>query len=137
MLETDSVEKNFGGLKAVDQVSIKVKENSIMGLIGPNGAGKTTFFNLITGFHAVDGGKVTFKDVDITNKSPHEISRLGLVRTFQKTRIFPEMTVLENLIVASQDNIGEGFFDPILFRKAMKKDQKEKISIAVAILKEM
>ncbi len=137
MLETDSVEKNFGGLKAVDQVSIKVKENSIMGLIGPNGAGKTTFFNLITGFHAVDGGKVTFKDVDITNKSPHEISRLGLVRTFQKTRIFPEMTILENLIVAPQDNIGEGFFDPLFFRKKMKKDLKKKTKKAIDVLKEM
>lgn len=137
MLATDKIEKNFGGLKAVDQVSIEVKENTIMGLIGPNGAGKTTFFNLITGFHATDGGKITFKDRDITNLAPHEISKLGLVRTFQKTRIFPEMTVMENLIVAPQDNVGEGFFDPLFFRKAMKKDIKEKSDRAIEVLKEM
>jgi len=137
MLVTDKIEKNFGGLKAVDKVSIEVKENTIMGLIGPNGAGKTTFFNLITGYHATDSGQIKFKNIDITNMGTHEISRLGLVRTFQKTRIFPEMTVLENLIVASQDNIGEGFFDPILFRKAMKKDQKDKSKKAIDVLKDM
>ncbi|MBS3812048.1 MAG: ABC transporter ATP-binding protein [Halanaerobiales bacterium] len=137
MLETKGIEKNFGGLKAVDNVSIKVKEGTIMGLIGPNGAGKTTFFNLITGFLGADSGEIKFKGKDITNLKPYLISRLGMVRTFQQTRIFPEMTVLENLIVAPQDNIGEGFFDPIFFRKALKDDQKEKISIAVAILKDM
>jgi len=137
MLETKGIEKNFGGLKAVDNVSIKVKEGTIMGLIGPNGAGKTTFFNLITGFLGADSGEIKFKGKDITNLKPYLISRLGMVRTFQQTRIFPEMTVLENLIVAPQDNVGEGFFDPIFFRKALKDDQKEKISIAVAILKDM
>ncbi len=137
MLEANGIEKNFGGLKAVDNVSIKVKEGTIMGLIGPNGAGKTTFFNLITGFLSTDSGEIKFKGKDITNLEPHLISRLGMVRTFQQTRIFPEMTVLENLIVAPQDNVGEGFFDPIFYRKALKDDQKEKISVAVAILKDM
>jgi len=137
MLEANGIEKNFGGLKAVEKVSIKVKEGTIMGLIGPNGAGKTTFFNLITGFLSTDSGEIKFKGKDITNLEPHLISRLGMVRTFQQTRIFPEMTVLENLIVAPQDNVGEGFFDPIFYRKALKDDQKEKISVAVAILEDM
>lgn len=137
MLVTENIVKNFGGLRAVDKVSLEVKENTIMGLIGPNGAGKTTMFNLITGFLATDAGSVKFKDKDITNLEPHQISRLGMVRTFQQTRIFPEMTVLENLIVAPQDNVGESFFDPLFSRRAIKKDQDEKHSKALEFLKEM
>lgn len=137
MLETDKIAKNFGGLKAVNKVSLKVEKNSIVGLIGPNGAGKTTFFNLITGFLKNDSGETKFKNKNITNLEPFEISRLGMVRTFQQTRIFPEMTVFENLIVAPQDNVGEGFLDPIFSRKGIKKDLEEKRSKALEILQNM
>lgn len=93
----DGVTKKFGGLKAVDNVSLEIEEGSISGLIGPNGAGKTTLFNVITGVYPGDKGSVHFKDKDITGLSPRDINQTGIARTWQIPRPFKNMTVYENV----------------------------------------
>lgn len=107
MLEVQNLKKRFGGLLAVDDCSLQVKQGSITGLIGPNGAGKTTLFNLITGLLKPDGGKVFFQGRNVTGLPPHQIFRKKLYRTFQITREFPQMTVLENLMLIPEKQIGE------------------------------
>jgi branched-chain amino acid transport system ATP-binding protein len=97
LLALEDVSRQFGGLRAVDQVSFTVNEGEILGLIGPNGAGKTTLINLITGVHPASTGRVQFDGRDITRLRPHQIARLGLARTFQIVQPFPKMTVLENV----------------------------------------
>lgn len=100
VLKTISLSKFFGGLRALDGVSIEVRPNSITLVIGPNGSGKTTLINTICGFYRADSGKVIFENRDITNKPPHEISRMGITRTFQIPQPLKKMTVLENLLIA-------------------------------------
>jgi branched-chain amino acid transport system ATP-binding protein len=100
LLRVDGVSKSFSGLTALEDVSFDV-EGGIVGLIGPNGAGKTTLFNVIAGAHAPDRGRVIFRDSDITGCSSHRIARLGLARTFQLTRPFARMSVLDNVAVAA------------------------------------
>ena len=92
--------KIFGGVRAVDGASLSVKEGTITALIGPNGSGKTTLFNIVTGYLKADGGVVEFDGRDVTGSHPGKLYRQGLSRTFQQARIFPQLTVLENLVVA-------------------------------------
>ena len=101
LLELKNIDKSFGGLQVLSDISFNVKEGEIIGLIGPNGAGKTTIFNVITGIHRPNRGYIRFKGNDISGLSPFRICRKGISRTFQLVRIFPSMTVLENILVAS------------------------------------
>jgi branched-chain amino acid transport system ATP-binding protein len=100
LLETRDLSKTFGGLKAVQKIDLRVEANRIVSVIGPNGAGKTTFFNCLSGIYRPDGGSILLDGREITGRPTHEISRLGLSRTFQNIRLFPEMTVVENILVA-------------------------------------
>ncbi len=102
ILEAQGVSKAFGGIHALETCSITVAQGSIAGLIGPNGSGKTTLFNVMTGYEQVDTGNILYKDQVITNSTPDKVFRLGIGRTFQITRIFPRLTVLENMHVAAQ-----------------------------------
>jgi branched-chain amino acid transport system ATP-binding protein len=101
MLEVRELSKSFGGLKAVDQASLDVRQGEIVGLIGPNGAGKTTLFAAIAGFHAPDAGRVAFEGRNITGLAPHEICAAGMVRTFQITQPFAKISVRENIMVGA------------------------------------
>ena len=101
MLEVRGLSKSFGGLKAVDQASLDVRQGEIVGLIGPNGAGKTTLFAAIAGFHAPDAGRVAFEGKDITGLTPHRICAAGMVRTFQITQPFAKISVRENIMVGA------------------------------------
>lgn len=101
IFECKGVTKNFGGLTAVNQVCVAVKENEIFGIIGPNGSGKTTFFNLITGHLRPESGILSFKNKNIAGFKPHEICRAGIARTFQIARPFNNMTVLENTMIGA------------------------------------
>jgi branched-chain amino acid transport system ATP-binding protein len=101
MLEVRGLSKSFGGLKAVDQASLDVRQGEIVGLIGPNGAGKTTLFAAIAGFHAPDAGRVAFEGKDITGLAPHRICAAGMVRTFQITQPFAKISVRENIMVGA------------------------------------
>jgi branched-chain amino acid transport system ATP-binding protein len=102
ILVTDSLTKDFGALRAVDGVNLKVKKGSLVAVIGPNGAGKTTLFNVITGFFNADNGRVIFAGRDITNLPPYEILKAGISRSFQVVNIYNELTVFENMALAVQ-----------------------------------
>jgi branched-chain amino acid transport system ATP-binding protein len=101
LLEVNGVTKHFGGVAANEDVSFTVEEGELVGIIGPNGAGKTTLFDQITGFRAPDSGRVIFDGRDITGERPDRICAAGLARTFQIVRVFPELTVLDNVVVGA------------------------------------
>ena len=101
MLRLDSISKKFGGVKAVSQVSLELNDGDVLGLIGPNGAGKSTLINLITGLLTPDEGQIYLSNLNITSKKPYERARLGLARTFQNLRIYPNLSVGQNIEVAS------------------------------------
>ena len=100
LLNVQSVSKRFGGVVANENISLRVNKGEIVGLIGPNGSGKTTLFNSIVGYHPIDGGSIRFAGKEISALRVPEIARLGLLRTFQQTRIYPRMTCVENLVVS-------------------------------------
>jgi neutral amino acid transport system ATP-binding protein len=102
LLRTEGVHKSYGGVRALDTCTIEVNEGTVTGLIGPNGSGKTTLFNVITGYAKADAGEVYLADRRITNIAPDKVFALGIGRTFQLTRIFPSLTVMENMLVAAQ-----------------------------------
>ena len=108
MLIAEGVSKNFGGIKALNCVWLRILRGSITGVIGPNGAGKTTFFNIVSGFHAPSEGRVLLNGQDITGLRAHHIARMGVSRTFQVIRLFPFMTVLENVLVGQNRNVAHG-----------------------------
>ena len=109
MLEVRDVQKSFDGFQAVGGVSFSVPQGSISAIIGPNGAGKTTLFNLITGHLSPDAGSVTFKNREITGIAPHDLCRLGMGRSFQRTNIFPRLTVFQNIQAAFLCHRGRGW----------------------------
>ena len=111
LLQAEGVSKAFGGVQALDLCTVEVAAGSITGLIGPNGSGKTTLFNVITGYDRPDTGQVYYEGKKITGLSPQRVFAGGIGRTFQLTRIFPRLTVLENMIVAAQHSSG-GFRNP-------------------------
>ncbi|HUM15333.1 MAG TPA: ABC transporter ATP-binding protein [Candidatus Nitrosotalea sp.] len=115
MLDVRDVAKSFDGFQAVGGVSFTVPQGSISAIIGPNGAGKTTLFNLITGHLRPDDGRVVFKERDVTGIPPHDLCRLGMGRSFQRTNIFPRLTVYENIQAAYVSHRGRGFnlFTPV------------------------
>jgi len=102
LLRTEGVHKSYGGVQALDTCTVQVDEGTIAGLIGPNGSGKTTLFNVITGYAKADAGEVYLSDRKITNSAPNKVFALGIGRTFQLTRIFPSLTVMENMLVPSR-----------------------------------
>src|SRR6266496_3116558 len=102
ILQTQGLAKSFLGLQALQDFSIDINVNEILGLIGPNGAGKTTCFNLLTGFLIPTSGRIYFKGEDITSQRPAQIARLGLARTFQNIRVFNSLSVLGNIMAAAQ-----------------------------------
>lgn len=118
IFETDSVVKTFGGLTAVDGVSISVQAGQVYGIAGPNGAGKTTFFDLVTGLVRVDAGEVRFRGEPITRSSVTQICHRGIARTFQHPAVFDTQTVLANAVVGAQFGSGRSWFS------ALRKDQR-------------
>ncbi len=102
LLRTDEVRKQYGGVRALDACTVEIEQGTVAGLIGPNGSGKTTLFNVITGYAKADAGQVYLGDQRITNAYPAKVFGLGIGRTFQLTRIFPSLTVMENMLVASK-----------------------------------
>jgi len=114
LLSVREVSKRFGGLQAVNDLSFEVAQGSIKALIGPNGAGKTTLFNLVSGVLDPDRGEIVFRGEAVQDLSPHEIAARGLVRTFQHIRLFPKMTVLENIMVGRHIHSRAGFIAGML-----------------------
>ena len=124
-LEIDQLTMQFGGLVAVNEVSISIKKGEIHGLIGPNGSGKTTIFNVLSGYYKPTGGKISFEGRVISGLPAHQITAAGFARTFQNMRLFKTMTVMENLLVAmghhSKINMFQEIFDPVTVRREEQK----------------
>jgi ABC-type branched-subunit amino acid transport system ATPase component len=134
IVELKNLTKSFGGVKAVDNVSMDFEKSKITALIGPNGAGKTTIFNIINGFIKPDKGQVLFEGKDITGLPPYKIAKKGIGRLFQDIRIFNKLTVLENVLVAIEGQSGENFSNAIFHRKKLIKEEKENIEKAKELL---
>jgi len=115
--------KQFGGLVAVDDLDIEIREQSIHSVIGPNGAGKTTFFNCVTGFYKVEAGEILFQGRSVVGLLPDQIVQLGVTRTYQNIRLFPNLTVMENILVGLHGHLKSGFFGIILSAPATRKEE--------------
>ena len=135
ILQIQNLVKEFDGIKAADDIVLEVEKNSICGLVGPNGSGKTTVFNLICGYSKPDKGKILFGGKQITSLSPHKISQLGIGRTFQNIRLFPQISVLNNVLLGLRYDKGERFSSALFQTKRMKKEEKENLNKAEEILK--
>jgi ABC-type branched-subunit amino acid transport system ATPase component len=113
LLELGHIQKSFAGIRAVDGLSFQVPAGAVVGLCGPNGSGKTTAFNCITGLYRPERGRILFEGRDITGADPYRIAHFGIGRTFQLVRIFPEMSVIENLVVVARQRNGHDVFDRV------------------------
>lgn len=134
LLSAQGLSKKFGGLKAVNNAQIEVQKGSITGLIGPNGAGKTTLFNLLSNFIRPDQGEVFFDGEPIHTLQPHQIALQGCVRTFQVARVLSRLTVIENMLLATQKQTGENFFQLWLQRGNVRREERENRDRAYSIL---
>ncbi|MCQ4367159.1 MAG: ABC transporter ATP-binding protein [Sulfolobales archaeon] len=134
LLRLDSVSKYFGGIKALDNVTLEVERSKFTLLIGPNGSGKTTLINVVTGVYKPDSGKIFLEDINVTGKRPHEIYKLGVVRTFQNPQVFPSLSVLDNVILGVSPIRGESIIRS-LFRPLWIKEEEELAEKAYNVLK--
>jgi len=137
MLSTVHLTMRFGGLTAVSDFNLEIHKNEIVGLIGPNGAGKTTAFNVITGMYRPSEGRVFFMGRDITGLKPHSITALGVARTFQNIRLFREMTVLENVLVACHMSIDTGLFGATLHLPGYRAREAEARRFSMELLEQV
>ena len=125
LLELDNVTQRFGGVVALSEVSLSVPEGSIFALIGPNGAGKTTVFNLITGVYQVTEGRIRFTEGVISGRRPHEVTGLGIARTFQNIRLFDNMSALENVMVGADARHRTGVISAALGLPRHRREEKQ------------
>ena len=135
VLKANNISIVFGGLKAVDNFSIEIKEGELVGLIGPNGAGKTTVFNMLTGVYVPTSGTVELCGKDVTKLNPHKRVELGISRTFQNIRLFKRMSVLENVKVSSNIHMNYSVFDGIFKTKKYYEQEDLATEEAMEILK--
>jgi branched-chain amino acid transport system ATP-binding protein len=133
-LKVVNVSKRFGGLAAISDVTLEVPDGSVTALIGPNGAGKTTLFNLITNLFPATAGDIYFYGASLNRLSPGQIARLGLIRTFQTARVFPGMTVLENVLVGGHRRLRRPAVEQILWLAAARREERELTARADAFL---
>ncbi len=137
LLEVRGLARSFYGVQALSGVDLAVEAGRITGLIGPNGAGKTTLFNCVSGFVPPDGGRVIFDGRDITGWRPDRVTRAGLVRTFQIARGFPQLTVLENLVLYGRSQAGESLLSALLRRRAVTRQEDGLRARAFAIARRL
>jgi len=135
LLETKGLSKCFGGLAAVSQLDMHVNQGEIVGLIGPNGAGKTTTFNLMTCIHRPTEGKIIFEGRNITGKKPHLIAKMGIGRTFQSASLFPDFTVLENVVASFYLYPKSGFWEAMFNTSAYREKEEHILGRSKEILR--
>ena len=135
MLQVQNLSKEFDGIKAVDDLSFTLEDNAIVALVGPNGSGKTTVFNIVSGFLKAEKGKIFLNGKDITSVSSYKIARLGIGRTFQNIRLFPQLSVLDNVMLGLKYETGDRFPSALFQTKRMKKEEAENIKKAEELLK--
>ena len=136
-LEVTNLKKSFGGIKAVDVESLNLNRNELTSIIGPNGAGKTTFFDLISGFQDSDEGKVYLNNKNITKSQPYAIARLGMIRTFQLTKVFDRMTVFENMMFSASTVSNYSFLKSLVKLPSQKTTEKKIRDKSFEIMKEL
>lgn len=124
VIRTKNLAMHFGGIKAIDDLSFAVKKGEILGIIGPNGAGKTTVFNVLSGIYVPTGGEIRYKDTLLNNVKAHEITVMGIARTFQNIRLFRHQSVLDNLKVAQYGRIRYGVFSVIFSSGSMRREEE-------------
>src|SRR5512147_1596001 len=134
LLSIEGISKRFGGLQALSDVSFSVDQGSIKALIGPNGAGKTTLFNLISGVLPPDSGTITFNGTQVQGLMPHQVASKGMARTFQHIRLFPKMTVLENIMIGRHVHSKAGFVAGMLNLPYTWNEEKHIREKSVAVL---
>ena len=134
LLAVNGLMMRFGGLLAVNNVELELREQEIVSLIGPNGAGKTTVFNCLTGFYRPTGGSIRLGERQLAGLAGQEIARMGIVRTFQHVRLFREMTVIENLLVAQHQHLKSGVFAGLLKTPGFRKAESEALDQAASWL---
>lgn len=137
ILTAKKVTKRFGGLDALRDVDLEVREHSIQSMIGPNGAGKTTFFNCVTGFYNVDEGEIFLGDRMLNGYSPDRITRFGVARTYQNIRLFRNMTALENILVGQHTHLRSGLVGGILRDPRTRREENEAVEEARRLLRIM
>lgn len=134
LLKAESLSIQFGGLKAVDQVNLDIQPGQLFGLIGPNGAGKTTFFNLLTGVYRPTSGRLFFAGQDVTQVPTSRRSHLGIRRTFQNIRLFKGLTVLENALIAFDQNLDYSIFDSFMMNHKFDRQEEKANQKALQLL---
>lgn len=134
LLETKNITMQFGGLKAINDVSMQIKKGNIHALIGPNGAGKTTFFNIVSGIYVPTNGHIIFNGEDITARKAYQISKLGIARTFQNIQLFENLSALENVMVGRHTRTNESVLETILHTKRMKNEEYRCLSKSKKVL---
>ena len=135
MIEIKNVSKSFGGIKAVNDVSLSIKQGSITGLIGPNGAGKTTLFNIIAGLYHADVGEISFEKKSISGLRSDQLFEKGILRTFQIAHEFENLSVRENLMMVPGDQIGENILNTWMSRRKIKQQEKTNYEKASEVMK--
>ena len=135
LLEANAIGKQFGGVRALHDVSLSIRRGEIYGLIGPNGAGKTTFFNVLTGLYAAERGEFRFEGAPLKVSAPHEVAAAGIARTFQNIRLFGNMTALENVMVGRHLRTSAGVIGAVLRNRATREEEAAIESRAHELLK--
>jgi branched-chain amino acid transport system ATP-binding protein len=135
LLDVQNISIQFGGLKAVDSLSFQLFQGDLMGLIGPNGAGKTTVFNMLTGVYTPSSGNIYFAGQKINGRKPFEISKMGMTRTFQNIRLFKDLTVLDNVLIAADQHQSYRLWEPIFKSKKFRQSEEEAFEKSINLLK--
>ena len=134
ILSLENISLNFGGIKAVDQVSLDIKEGEIFALIGPNGAGKSTMFNIISRYYTQSNGSIIYQNKSIDKLHPHQLSKIGVARTFQNIELFPNSTVLQNLLVGQNSSKTSNFLQEMLFLPSVRKAEIDRRIIVEEVI---
>ena len=134
LIEVENLTMRFGGLTALDALSMSVGEGEILGLIGPNGSGKTTFFNVLTGLYKASGGRIVYRGEDVIGKTPQDIYRSGVARTFQRSRLSLSLTVFDNIVIGDYQHMRHGLVFNLLRRRAFRAEYEAYVEKVRALL---
>ncbi len=134
LIEVENLTMRFGGLTALDALTMSVREGEILGLLGPNGSGKTTFFNVLTGLYKASGGRIVYQGTDVIGKTPQEIYRSGVARTFQRSRLSLSLTVFDNIVIGDYQHMRHGLVFNLLRRKAFRAEYEAYVGKVEALL---